>query len=247
MSKFRKCGENAVILLKIWLEIGTIGVWMVTFFLEQLIYVYGCTFKFCGGTSLPNPNLSTPGIYFVQQLVELWSCSWWYCATCQLDKDKHCHDQLQGQCVGFKCFIVCLFSPRRIFFFFFFFWGKEYQIMCISDSNWHQEKPRYVVTTHHKTFPYENAGKNMCVQMRAAHLFKRATACSTHSHTPSCMQEHAELLVRAVHALSAHSFMRAQFASWKFYACIKMRALHALFARSFMCALFASKILMRAG
>ena len=53
----------------------------------------------------------------------------------------------------------------------------------------------------------------MCVQMRAAHLFKRATACSTHSHTPSCMQEHAELLVRAVHALSAHSFMRAQFAS----------------------------------
>ena len=62
-------------------------------------------------------------------------------------------------------------------------------------------------------YPYENAGKNMCVQMRAAHLFKRATACSTHSHTPSCMQEHAELLVRAVHALSAHSFMRAQFAS----------------------------------
>ena len=96
-------------------------------------------------------------------------------------------------------------------------------------------------------YPYENAGKNMCVQMRAAHLFKRATACSTHSHTPSCMQEHAELLVRAVHALSAHSFMRAQFASWKFYACIKMRALHALFARSFMCALFASKIFMRAG
>ena len=49
-----------VILFKIWPKIGQIGIWMGYFFLKNWC-LYGSTFKFCGGTSLPKPNLSTPG------------------------------------------------------------------------------------------------------------------------------------------------------------------------------------------
>ena len=50
-----------VILFKIWFKIGPIGIWMGYFFLKNW-YLYGSTFKFRGGTSLPKPNLSTlPG------------------------------------------------------------------------------------------------------------------------------------------------------------------------------------------
>ena len=49
-----------VIFFKIWPKIGPIGIWMGYFFLKNW-YLYGSTFKFRGGTSLPKPNLmSTP-------------------------------------------------------------------------------------------------------------------------------------------------------------------------------------------
>ena len=47
-----------MILLKIYPKIALIGIWMGHFFLRNW-YLYGSTFKFCGGTSLP--NLSTRG------------------------------------------------------------------------------------------------------------------------------------------------------------------------------------------
>ena len=58
-SILRKFWKNRVILLKIWQKIGPIGIWMGHFFLKNW-YLYGPTFKFCGGTSLPKPNSSTP-------------------------------------------------------------------------------------------------------------------------------------------------------------------------------------------
>ena len=58
-SNLRKFWKNRVILLKIWQKMGPIGIWMGRFFLKNW-YLYGSTFKFCGGTSLPKPNLSTP-------------------------------------------------------------------------------------------------------------------------------------------------------------------------------------------
>ena len=51
--------QNWVILLKIWPEIEQIDIWMGYFFLKNW-YLYGSTFKFCCGTSLLKPNLSTP-------------------------------------------------------------------------------------------------------------------------------------------------------------------------------------------
>ena len=55
-----KIGSNLrKFLFKIWPKIGPIGIWMGYFFLKNW-YLYGSTFKFCGGTSLPKPNLSTP-------------------------------------------------------------------------------------------------------------------------------------------------------------------------------------------
>ena len=58
--KFKKILEKLVILFKIWSKIGPIGIWMGYFFLKNW-YLYGSTFKFHGGTSLPKPNLSTRG------------------------------------------------------------------------------------------------------------------------------------------------------------------------------------------
>ena len=58
-TNLRKFWKNWVILLKIWPKIGPIGIWMGHFFLKNW-YLYGPTFKFRGGTSLPKPNLSTP-------------------------------------------------------------------------------------------------------------------------------------------------------------------------------------------
>ena len=48
-----------VSLFKILPKIGPIGIWMGYFFLKKW-YLYGSTFKFRGGTSLPKPNLNTP-------------------------------------------------------------------------------------------------------------------------------------------------------------------------------------------
>ena len=58
-SNFRKLWKNWVILHKIWPKVEQIGVWMGHFFMKNW-YLYGSTFKFCGSTSLPRPNLSTP-------------------------------------------------------------------------------------------------------------------------------------------------------------------------------------------
>ena len=58
-SNLRKFWKKWVILFKIWPKIGLIGKWMGYFFLKNW-YLYGSTFKFSGGTSLPKPNLSTP-------------------------------------------------------------------------------------------------------------------------------------------------------------------------------------------
>ena len=58
-SNLRKFWKKLVILFKIWPKIGPIVIWMGYFFLKNW-YLYGSTFKFHGGTSLPKPNLSTP-------------------------------------------------------------------------------------------------------------------------------------------------------------------------------------------
>ena len=58
-SNLRKFLKNWAILLKIWPKIGLNGIWMSQFFLKNWS-LYGCTFKYRGGTSLPKPNLSTP-------------------------------------------------------------------------------------------------------------------------------------------------------------------------------------------
>ena len=58
-SNLWKFWKKMVILFKIWPKIGPIGIWIGYFFLKNW-YLYGSTFKFCGGTSLPKPNLSTP-------------------------------------------------------------------------------------------------------------------------------------------------------------------------------------------
>ena len=62
-SNLRKFWKKLVILFKIWPKIGPIGILMGYFFLKNW-YLYGSTFKFCGGTSLPKPNLSTPRYTF---------------------------------------------------------------------------------------------------------------------------------------------------------------------------------------
>ena len=59
VSNLRKFCKNQVILLKIWPQIGSIGIWMGHFFLKNW-YLHASTFKFCGGTSLPKPNFNTP-------------------------------------------------------------------------------------------------------------------------------------------------------------------------------------------
>ena len=58
-SSLRNFWKNRVILIKIWPKIGPIGIRMGRFFLKNW-YLYGSTFKFRGGTSLPKQNLSTP-------------------------------------------------------------------------------------------------------------------------------------------------------------------------------------------
>ena len=60
-SNVRKFWKNRVILLTIWPKIEQIGIWMGHFFLKNW-YLYESTFKFRGGTCLPKPNFSTPGI-----------------------------------------------------------------------------------------------------------------------------------------------------------------------------------------
>ena len=62
-SNLRKFLKNQVILLKIWQKIGPIGIRMGHFFLKNCD-LYGSIFKFRSGTSLPNPNLSTPTFKF---------------------------------------------------------------------------------------------------------------------------------------------------------------------------------------
>ena len=80
-SKKKKIGKNRVILLKIWPKTELISIWMAwkigicmgllsnsvaqnwtNWYMNGLKnwYLYGSTFKFCGGTSLPKPNLNTP-------------------------------------------------------------------------------------------------------------------------------------------------------------------------------------------
>ena len=58
-SNLRKFWKKFVILFKIWPKIRPIGIWMGYLFLKNW-YLYGSTFKFRGGTTLPKPNLSTP-------------------------------------------------------------------------------------------------------------------------------------------------------------------------------------------
>ena len=58
-SNLTKFWKNLVILHTIWVTIGPIGIWMGHFFLKNW-YLYGSTYKICGSTSLPKPNLSTP-------------------------------------------------------------------------------------------------------------------------------------------------------------------------------------------
>ena len=58
-QNLRKFWKDWVFLLNIWPKIGPTGIWMGHFFWENW-YQYGSTFKFCGGTSLPKPNLNTP-------------------------------------------------------------------------------------------------------------------------------------------------------------------------------------------
>ena len=60
-SNLRKFWKKLVILFKIWPKIGPIGIWMGYFFLKNW-YLYGSSFKFRGGTSLPKPNMSTPPV-----------------------------------------------------------------------------------------------------------------------------------------------------------------------------------------
>ena len=55
----RRFWKKLVILFKIWPKIGPIGIWMGYFFLKNW-YLYGSTFRFRGGTSLPKLNLTTP-------------------------------------------------------------------------------------------------------------------------------------------------------------------------------------------
>ena len=79
--KFKKILEKMGT-FKIWPKIGPIGIWMGYFFLKYW-YLYGSTFKFRGGTSLPKPNLSTPPpvskLQKYQQVwkkvkIEIWNC-----------------------------------------------------------------------------------------------------------------------------------------------------------------------------
>ena len=57
-SNLRKWWKIIVILLKIWPKLEQIGIWMGHFFLKKW-YLGGSTFKFCSGTFLPKPKLST--------------------------------------------------------------------------------------------------------------------------------------------------------------------------------------------
>ena len=59
-SIFPNLSQNWLKFKKILEKIGNFvhGIWMSYFFLKNW-YLYGSTFKFCGGTSLPKPNLST--------------------------------------------------------------------------------------------------------------------------------------------------------------------------------------------
>ena len=57
--KFKKILEKLGDFAQNWAPNWPIGKWMGDFFLKNW-YLYGSLFKFCGGTSLPKPNLSTP-------------------------------------------------------------------------------------------------------------------------------------------------------------------------------------------
>ena len=72
-SNLRKFWKKLAILFKIWPKIEPIGIWMGYSFLENW-YLYGSSFKFCGGTSLPKPNLSTPPGFFTGECVFKWIC-----------------------------------------------------------------------------------------------------------------------------------------------------------------------------
>ena len=88
----RKFWKNWVILLKIWQKIGPIGIRMGQLFWKNW-YLYWSTFKFCGGTSLPKPNLSTPwGFPLLASLV---------CEPCSLTSDLTCWGHY-GSLVYFK-------------------------------------------------------------------------------------------------------------------------------------------------
>ena len=63
LLKFKKIFEKLGDFAPHFSKIGPIGIWMGHFFLKNL-YLYGSTCKFCSGTSLPKPNVSTPpGFY----------------------------------------------------------------------------------------------------------------------------------------------------------------------------------------
>ena len=107
--KFQKILEKLVILFKIWSKIGPIGIWMGYFFLKNW-YLYGSTFKFHGGTSLPKPNLSTPGGQVWKKVFISWEAGKfshnYYVSLCtkqkenplQLPKFPSKHQHFPGMC-----------------------------------------------------------------------------------------------------------------------------------------------------
>ena len=107
-SNLRKFGKNLVILFKIGPKIGPIGIWIGYFFLKNW-YLYGSTFKFCGGTSLPKPNLSTPPPPGIMTWGEYW-------LLCESTNRTKCLQQ-RSQMAAHKPNLACkpfIFGPRSI-------------------------------------------------------------------------------------------------------------------------------------
>ena len=119
-----KSKKNPVILLKILRKIGPIGYEWATFSWKKKRYLYGSTFKIHGGTSLPNPNLSTPqptpGLH--ARIIKCWPnrLNWRVFLFC------------------FFCFVlfVCLFGCCCCFFFFFLVCSSSLYVMIFGWKNW---------------------------------------------------------------------------------------------------------------
>ena len=92
VSKLEKIGKNQVILLKIWSKIEqvAIGIWMGHFFLK-IWYLYGSLFKFCGSTSIPKPNLSTPPVSILVLSKWVGSFSTWFFIALEGKMKQHRH------------------------------------------------------------------------------------------------------------------------------------------------------------